>query len=57
MIPSGIVDRGKILRLVIEILRDRKEHLWPMSKGEAKVDAGALKPLHFPTPRSARASL
>jgi hypothetical protein len=41
MIPSGIFDRGKSLRLVTEILRDQKEHLWPTSQGDAKVEVGA----------------
>jgi hypothetical protein len=44
MISSGIFDRGKSLRLVTEILRDRKEHIWPTSQGEAKVEADVLKP-------------
>ena len=47
MIPSGIFDKGKSLRLVTEILRNRKEHLWPTSQGEAKVGADTLKPRHF----------
>jgi hypothetical protein len=41
MMSFGVVDS---LRLVIEIFRDQKEHLWPTSQGEARVEAGALKP-------------
>ena len=44
MISSGIFDRGKSLRLVTEIFRDQKEHIWPTSQGEAKVEADVLKP-------------